>query len=60
MRIDHIAMWTNNLENMKQFYIKYFQAAANDKYTNEVKQFTSYFLKFDSGTRLELMSRPIT
>ena len=58
MRVEHIALWTNDLETMKLFYVKYFQATPSDKYKNEVKQFVSYFLKFDSGARLELMNKP--
>ncbi len=58
MRIDHIAIWTRRLEELKRFYETYFNATSNDKYTNEKKQFESYFLSFDGGARLELMRRP--
>lgn len=58
MKIEHIALWTNDLENMKSFYMKYFHAIANNKYTNHQKQFESYFLSFESGARLELMRKP--
>jgi lactoylglutathione lyase len=58
MKIEHIAMWTNNLEQMREFYEAYFQARAGSKYRNPGKQFESYFLSFSSGTRIELMSRP--
>jgi lactoylglutathione lyase len=37
--------------------VKYFEATANEKYVNEKKQFSSYFLTFRSGARLELMKR---
>lgn len=57
MRIDHIAIWTKNLEEIKAFYMKYFNAKANSKYTNKSTGFESYFLTFDSGCRLELMSQ---
>lgn len=43
---------------LKDFYIKYFDGAANSKYTNESKQFYSYFITFQSGARLEIMSMP--
>jgi lactoylglutathione lyase len=57
--IEHIAMWVNNLEEVKQFYIKYFNMVANQKYVNPVKQFQSYFLSFgNSGARIELMQKP--
>lgn len=58
MKIDHIALWTNDLEQMKLFYTKYFNGIATGKYTNNQKQFESYFLLFESGTRLELMRKP--
>lgn len=58
MYIEHAALWVRDLEAMKDFYVKYFGASANDLYHNETKQFKSYFLSFGSGARLELMTRP--
>ena len=58
MTLEHVAIWSGNLENLKNFYIKYFGAVANDKYTNGSKNFHSYFLTFESGPRLELMFMP--
>lgn len=58
MKIEHIALWTKNLERLKDFYTTYFGAQANEKYINPTKGFESYFLSFASGARLELMSRP--
>lgn len=58
MRIEHIAVWVNDLELMKLFYIKYFNGVSNDKYTNPAKKFESYFLVFNGGARLELMRKP--
>lgn len=58
MRIEHVAIWTTDLERLKTFYETYFQASANGKYLNAGKQFQSYFLTFASGTRLELMHMP--
>ena len=55
MRIEHIAIWSNDIETLKQFYETYFGAMSNKKYTNRTGAFESYFLSFDSGTRLELM-----
>lgn len=57
MKIEHIALWTNNIEEMKNFYCKYFMCRAGDKYSNEKKGFESYFLKFEDGARLEIMKR---
>ncbi len=56
MTVDHVAIWTNNLENLKAYYTQHFDASSNEKYTNHEKKFESYFLSFASGSRLELMS----
>lgn len=58
MKIEHIAIWVKDLGIMKAFYEKYFHGLAGDKYHNPQKNFTSYFLQFDEGCRLELMSKP--
>jgi len=58
MKIEHVALWTRDLERSKIFYETYFAGRANDKYINPVKQFESYFLTFDDGARLELMQMP--
>ncbi len=55
MKLEHVAIWTNNIERLKEFYAEYFNGVANEKYLNEEKGFESYFLSFESGTRLELM-----
>lgn len=59
MKIEHLAIWVDDLETMKAFYLKYFDTYAGEKYTNEKKQYTSYFIHFGEGkTRLELMNKP--
>lgn len=58
MKLEHVAIWTKNLESLKSFYVTYFGGIANTKYFNETKGFQSYFLTFDSGARLELMYMP--
>ncbi|MCX7920528.1 MAG: VOC family protein [Clostridia bacterium] len=58
MRIEHIALWTKNLEQLKEFYIEFFGGKANEKYHNSKTEFESYFLTFDSGARLEIMRAP--
>jgi len=58
MTIDHVAVWVNDLEKMKDFYIKYFGCKTNEKYCNPKNRFESYFLAFKSGARLELMLKP--
>ncbi|MEA3090479.1 MAG: lactoylglutathione lyase [Caballeronia sp.] len=56
MRIDHIALWTADLERCKQFYVTYFHALAGDTYVNRAKGFQSCFLGFSDGARIELMT----
>ncbi|MEP6844628.1 MAG: VOC family protein [Panacibacter sp.] len=58
MIIEHLAIWCTDLENMKTFYCKWFNATPNNKYFNPVKNFSSYFLSFEKGPRLELMQMP--
>jgi lactoylglutathione lyase len=58
MTIDHIAIWTDNLEILKEYYLKYFMGTASNKYVNDITGFSSYFISFKSGTRLEIMSKP--
>jgi len=56
MILEHVAIWTDRLELLKEFYCKYFEGVPSDKYVNEAKQFQSYFIQFKSGARLELMN----
>ena len=58
MKIEHIAIWVQNLEIMKTFYQEYFNVSSSKKYVNEVKNFSSYFLSFGDGARLEIMHSP--
>lgn len=58
MHIEHVAIWTDNLEELKEFYEGYFQVRAGEKYYDPGREFESYFLSFSSGARLELMRRP--
>jgi lactoylglutathione lyase len=58
MTLEHVAIWTNQLEILKEYYVKYFQGNSNEKYINSNTGFNSYFLRFASGARLELMSMP--
>ena len=58
MHIEHLAIWTKELETMRQFYETYFSAISNDQYHNPAKAFRSYFLSFATGARLELMHTP--
>jgi len=58
VRIEHIAVWTDDIERLAEFYEKYFGGKRNNKYINSQKQFESYFLTFDDNTRLEIMTKP--
>ena len=58
MKIEHLAIWSRDIEKLKLFYEKYFQGRAGEKYINSVKNFHSYFLSFDEGCRLEIMQMP--
>ena len=58
MRIEHIAMYVNDLEKTKDFFVKYFNATSNEGYHNIKTDFRSYFLTFDDGARLEIMNKP--
>jgi len=58
MKIEHLAIWTKDLERLKNFYVQDFQATPGSLYHNPVRNFTSYFLSFQSGCRLELMQMP--
>lgn len=58
INIEHIAIWTNDLERMREFYLEFFDLKTNEKYYNPKKKFSSYFLSFENGARIELMHRP--
>ena len=57
MQLAHIAIWTNELERSRDFYIKYFNGKSNEKYVNPKKGFASYFVTFEGGASLEIMQR---
>lgn len=58
MKIEHIAMYVNDLERAKNFFVQYFHATAGEKYHNQKTGFQSYFLSFQGECRLEIMSNP--
>ena len=58
MQLEHVALYVQNLEAMKEFYVRHFNATAGQRYHNPTTGFQSYFLSFDGGARLELMCRP--
>lgn len=58
MNLEHVALWTENLETLKDYYGRYFQGKANSLYINPKTGFKSYFISFQSGARLEIMQMP--
>ena len=58
MKLEHVAIWTNQLEVLKAYYEEFFGGTSNSKYLNPKRNFSSYFISFESGARLELMSLP--
>jgi lactoylglutathione lyase len=59
MQIEHLAIWVRDLEEMRAFYLKYFETTSGEKYINPKTNFTAYFILFGADrTRLELMVRP--
>lgn len=58
MKIEHIALYVNDLAAARDFFVRYFGASSNEGYHNEKTGFRSFFLTFEGGARLELMTRP--
>ena len=58
MKIEHIAMYVNELENTRDFFVKYLGGVSNDGYHNPNTDFRSYFISFEDGARLEIMNKP--
>ena len=58
MRIEHVALYVNDMDAAKRFFTRYFGARSNELYHNATTGFRSYFLSFDDGARLEIMTRP--
>lgn len=56
MKIDHVAIMAKDIEKMKDFYIKYFGGCSGEKYVNSKRGFSSYFITFGDGCRIELMN----
>ncbi|MCR4646020.1 MAG: VOC family protein [Oscillospiraceae bacterium] len=58
MHIEHIALYVNDLEKARAFFVTYLGGRSNDGYRNPRTGFRSYFITFDGGARLELMHKP--
>ena len=58
MRIEHIALYVNDLEAARDFFVTFLDGKSNSGYHNRNTDFRSYFISFDGGARLELMTKP--
>ena len=58
MKIEHIAMYVNELETARDFFVKYLGGESNDGYHNEKTGFRSFFIRFEDGARIEIMNKP--
>ena len=58
MKIEHVAIWAKDIDKVCDFYRKYFNGEVQPLYHNPAKQFTSRFVTFEDGARLEVMHRP--
>ncbi len=58
MKIEHIAMYVNDLEAAREFFIRYLGGRSDDGYHNAKTGFRSYFISFEDGARLEIMNKP--
>lgn len=58
MKLEHVAIYAKDLEAMRTFFMRYFNATSNEMYHNPRTGLRTYFLSFDDGARLEIMSRP--
>lgn len=58
MKIEHVALYVKDLEDARKFFEKYFCAKSGELYYNKTSGFKSYFLTFDGGAKLEIMTRP--
>ena len=58
MKIEHVALYVHDLEGAKDFFVRYLDGTANTRYHNPRTEFSSYFISFEDGARLEIMNKP--
>ena len=56
--IEHIALYVNDLEAAREFFVRYLEGSSDDGYFNRTTGFRSFFISFNSGARLEIMNKP--
>jgi lactoylglutathione lyase len=57
IKLNHIALYVNNLEKMRLFYEMYFNAKASKIYHNPKTGLKTYFLEFSDSCRIEIMTK---
>ena len=57
IHIEHVGLWVRDIDGVAAFYCRYFAARVGPLYENPRKGFASRFLTFESGARLEIMTR---
>jgi lactoylglutathione lyase len=57
MKIDHIALYVTDIEKIRTFYEKYFYAKSSKIYHNQKTGLKTYFLEFNEGCRIEIMTK---
>ncbi len=58
IKINHIAAYVSDLEQAREFFIKYFNASSGNIYHNPKTGLKTYFLSFGNDVKLEIMTRP--
>ncbi len=58
IQIHHVALYVNDLEKTKEFFIRYFNATSNEMYHNPRTGLKTYLLSFGDAAKLEIMTRP--
>ena len=58
MVIEHIALFVNDLDKARDFFVKYLGGSSDEGYFNPKEEFRSHFITFDDGARLEIMTKP--
>jgi lactoylglutathione lyase len=58
VRVEHVALWVQDLERMREFYVAQLGGQSGARYHNPRTGLVSYFISFDGGCRIELMQGP--
>lgn len=58
MKIEHVALYVNDLQAARDFFVNFLDGRSNDGYHNVKTGFRSYFVSFGDGARLEVMNKP--